>query len=146
MKTAYAGLAIMIALWACDTRLIPYRAYMGPEGGTLEGPDSTSIIIPKDALEQDTEIYIFRNQNATNLPEGTQMVYDLGTHGISLKKQAIFAVPSGACNPTKWSLNGTGPWLNLPRIMDNCPKGQVCAAVTVLGSIACTKGGWHENW
>ena len=145
MKFLTIAFISLLLLGSCDTRFIPYRAFIGPGGGTVEGPDSTAIIIPRDALEKDAEIYIFLNRDARDLPRGTERVYEVGTRGISLKKQAIFTVPAGTCNPTKWSLNGTAPWLNLPREVTNCPGRQVCAAVSVLGSIACTKGGWNED-
>ena len=140
MRQAVCTVAILATLVAgCGSdATIPYRAWMGSWGGSLDGPDNTSITIPEKALSDQHEIYILKNTDATDLPEGTVMVYDAGTTGLELNIPAIFAVPSSLCRPAKWSLLGGSPWIGLPGSTE-CPTGFTCVKLTVLGSIACTK-------
>ncbi len=128
-----------VALLGCDSTVIPYREFMGSWGGTLEGPDGTSITVPESALSGQTEVYILKNPKGSDLPSGTVRVYEIGPVGTQLKIPAVFSVPSGLCRPAKWSLHGNGPWLNLPRDTKSCASGFTCADVTVMGNIACIK-------
>lgn len=138
MKPAISGaIAIILMMGGCGSNTLPYRVWLGSWGGTLEGPDGTSLTIPAKALTDQAEIYILKNDQATDLPDKTITVYDVGTTGLKLNVPAIFAVPTALCNPSKWSLHGTAPWLNLKNA--DCPSGFTCAELTVLGTIACTK-------
>ena len=134
-------LAIVAGLFGCNSVPIPYREYMGSWGGSLEGPDGTSIVVPNGALTGQTEVYILENPEANNLPDGTLKVYEIGPVGTQLKVPAVFQVPSNLCKPTRWSLHGAGPWLKLPLDTIACVSGFTCVDITVMGNIACIKGG-----
>jgi len=122
-------LATLCALGACkeDTPEPPPptegSATVGAQGGTVPGPDGSSIVVPAGALGADTTLRIARDTaGAPPLPADTtpvSSVYTFTPHGVAFQDRVSItlpfdssAVPSGGTPQFMLAENG-GPWVQL---------------------------------
>ena len=116
---------------------VKYHSVIGPDGGSVEGPDNTVLQIPKGALNAFNEIYILENKDVEeNVPDNTIMTFDVGPEGLVLNKNAIFMAPDSVCS-NLWVFNSKKGWKEGDIISKGCPQNYLCIGMTVLQKIAC---------
>ena len=125
---------------------VKYHSVIGPDGGSVEGPDNTVLQIPQGALRAFNEIYILENKDVKeNDPENTIMIFDVGPEGLVLNKKAAFMVPDSVCN-NLWVFNSKNEWQEGAIISKGCPQNYLCIGMDVLQKVACIgKGEVNEG-
>ena len=95
-------------------------ATIGAAGGTLDGPDGTQVVIPPQALTQDTLIRIARSSAGAPAgePQGYSPqgpMYEFTPHDIVFERPVTLRMPvpaaAGASSPAEaFSASPTSPW------------------------------------
>ncbi len=116
---------------------VKYHSVIGPDGGSVEGPDNTVLQIPQGALNAFNEIYILENKDVEeSVPENTTMTFDVGPQGLVLRKMAVFMVPEKVCTKL-WIFSPEHGWKKGDIISKGCPQNYLCIGMDVLQKIAC---------
>jgi hypothetical protein len=119
----------LLVLTACGEGLVPPpppamigSATIGPEGGTVEGPDGVSLVVPEGALTEPVTFRIARNAaGAPELPEDWPR--DIAIYEITPHEQ-VFAKPVT---------------INFPHHNQSSETGALVAAASVGGEWAAMK-------
>lgn len=118
LRTAAMVMTLALGVAACHVDGTPDEvcATVGPEGGTVNGPDGVQVVIPAGALAQPTTIGIARSAaGAPALPEDITpagSVYEFTPHDVIFNAPVTIRIPlpANAANAEALMASPGGDW------------------------------------